>query len=136
MASKIAAENRKLNISDCMADKTEIARVKHTFLWSWNAMETKRITICCPIKKFAEIFKIASKMAAENRKLNISDCMADKTEISSANHTFLWSRNAMETKLITICRPITKCAEMFKMAPKMAAENRQLNISDCMADET
>ena len=27
-------------------------------------------------------------MAAENRKLNISDCMADKTEIRSAKHTF------------------------------------------------
>ena len=42
------------------------------------------------------------QMAVENKKLNISDCMADKTEIPSAWHTFLWSRNAMETKLIAI----------------------------------
>ena len=45
-------------------------------------------------------------MAAENRKLNISDCMTDKTEISSAKQTFLWSRNAMETTLITIGCPL------------------------------
>ena len=41
---------------------------------------------------------MASNMAAENRKLNISDCMADKTEIPRAKHTFLWSRNAIENK--------------------------------------
>ena len=68
-------------------------------------METKLITICCPITKFAEIFKMASKIAAENRQLNISECMADETEIPSAKHTFLWSRNALEAKLITICCP-------------------------------
>ena len=73
-------------------------------------METKLITICRPITKFAEIFKMASKMAAENKKLNIFDYMVDKTEIPSAKHTFLWSRNAKETRRITICFPITKCA--------------------------
>ena len=31
MASKVAAGNRKLNISDCMTDKTEIPKAKHTF---------------------------------------------------------------------------------------------------------
>ena len=73
---------------------------------------------------------MASKMAVENRKLNISDCMADKTKFPSAQNSFLWSIIAMETKLITICFPITKFAEIFKMAFKMAAENRKLNISD------
>ena len=62
-----------------MADKTKIPSAQHTFMWSRNAMETKLITICWPIKKFAEIFKMASKMVAENRKLNISDCTAKKT---------------------------------------------------------
>ena len=37
-----------------MADRTEIPSAKHTFLWSRNAMETKLITICCPILKFSE----------------------------------------------------------------------------------
>ena len=106
MASKIDAENRKLNICDCMADKTEIPRAKHTFLWSGNAMETTLITICRPIIKFAEIFKMASEMAAKNRKLNLSDCMANKTEIPSAKHTFLWSRNTLETRLITNFAPL------------------------------
>ena len=73
-------------------------------------METKLITVCRPNTKFAEIFKMVSKMAAENRKLNIFDCMTDKTEIPSAKHTFLRSKNAMETNRITICCPITKCA--------------------------
>ena len=72
----------------------------------------------------ADICKMASKMAAGNRKLNISDFMADKTEIPSARHTFLWSRNVMETNLNTICFPITKFAEIFKMTSNMAAENR------------
>ena len=71
---------------------------KHTFLLSRNAMETKLITVFLPIIKFAEIFKMASKMAAENRKFKISDCGADKTEISSAEQNFLWSRNALETR--------------------------------------
>ena len=78
-------------------------------------METKLITKCCPLTKFAEISKIASKMAAENRKLNISDCMAGKTEIPSAKHTFVWSSNAMETKLITICCPITQFAPIIDL---------------------
>ena len=64
-------------------------------------------------------------MAAENIKFNISDYMADKTEILSAKHSFSWSRNAMETKLITICYPITTFAEIFKMASTMAANNRK-----------
>ena len=86
MASKMAAETRKFNISDCMAEKTEILKTKHTVLWSRNAMEPKLITICRPITHFAEIFK----MAAENRKLSIPDCMADKTHIPSAKHAFVW----------------------------------------------
>ena len=99
-------------------------------------MEAKLITICHPITKIAEIFNMASKMAAETRKLNISDCRADKTEISSDKHKFWWSRNALETKLITICHSITKLVEtLFKMASK-TAENRKLNISECMADKT
>ena len=109
IASKMAAESRKCNIFDCMVDKTEIPSAKHTFLWSRNTFETRLITICCPITKFAEIVKMASKMAAENRQFNISDCMTDKTEIPSAKHTFLWSRNAMETKRITML-PIAKFA--------------------------
>ena len=129
MACKMAAENRKLNISDCMADKTEISRVKYTLVWSRNTMETKLITTSRPITKLSEIFKMESKMAAENTKLNITDCMADKTEISSAKHTFLWSRHTLQTKFNTICCPITKSAEIFKMASKMADENRKLNIS-------
>ena len=72
------------------------------------------------------MFKMACKMAAENRKLNISDCMADKTEISRVKYTLMWSRNTMETKLITTCRPITKLAEIFKMESKMAAENTKI----------
>ena len=59
-------------------------------------METKLITICFPITKFADIVKIAFKMAAENEKLNIyiSDYIADQTEIPSAKHILLWPRNA------------------------------------------
>ena len=102
MASKIATDNRKLNISDCMADKTEIQSDKNKFLWSRHALKTKLIAICCPIAKFAEIFKMAFKTAADNRKLNISDSMADKTEIPSAKHAFLWSRHAFEITLITM----------------------------------
>ena len=118
-----------------MADKTEIPRAKHTLLWSGNAMKTILITIYRPITKFAEIFKMASKMAAENIQFNISDCKADKTEIPRAKHTFLWSGNAMKTKLIIIYRTITKFVEIFKMASNMATENRKLNISDCIADK-
>ena len=67
----------------------------------------------------AEILKMASKMAAGNRQVNISDCMADKTEIPSAKHKFLWSRHALKTKLFAICCPIAKFAEIFKMAFKI-----------------
>ena len=86
-----------------MADETEIPSANHTFLCSMNAMERKLITICCPITNFAEIFKMASKMAAENRKFNISDCMQTKQKFQVLSILFLWSRNAMETNLITIC---------------------------------
>ena len=131
MAFKMAAENRKFNISDYMAYKTEIpSKCSAYILWSRNAIETKPITICCPITKFAEMFKMGSKMAAENRKFNISDSMADKTEIPRAKHTFLWSRNAMETKLITICCLVTKFPELFKMTFNMADEYRKFNISN------
>ena len=130
----MADENREFNISGCLADKTEIPNARHTFLWSKNAMETKLVTVCFPTTKFAEIFKMAFKIAAENRKLNISDFMADKTEIASAQHTFLWSSIAMETKPITMFSQ--KFAELFKMASKMAAENRKFNISDYIADKT
>ena len=82
-------------------------------------METQLITICCPITKCAEIFKMASKMAAENRKLNVSDCMADKTEIPSAQHTFLWSRNTMETNLITTCCPLKNLQRYSRWRPRL-----------------
>ena len=107
MASKMTAENSKSNISDCTADKTEIPRANHTFMWSGNAMKTMLITVCGPVTKCAGIFKMASMMAAENIKLNISDCMTDRTEIPSAKHTFSWKRNALETRLITICCPLS-----------------------------
>ena len=96
MASKMAAETDNL-ISPTVWQIKKILSAKHTFLWSRNALETKLITICCPITKFAEIFKMASKMAAEKRKLNISYCMAEKAEMPSTKHTFLWSMNAIET---------------------------------------
>ena len=51
-------------------------------------METRLITICWSVTKFAEILKMASKMATEKRKWNISGCMADKTEIPSAKIQF------------------------------------------------
>ena len=124
----MAAENRKFNISDCITGETEILSTKHTFLWSRNAMETMLITTCCPVTY--RVFKIASKVAAGNRKLNISDCLADKFRNCKCKAYILWSRNALETKLITLCCPITEFAEIFKMASKMAAENRTLNIFD------
>ena len=93
-----------------MADTTEIPSAKQKFVWSRHALKIKLITIFCPTTRFPDILKMASKMAAENRKLNITYCMADKTEIPCAKRTFLWSRNAMETKRITICCPITKFA--------------------------
>ena len=99
-------------------------------------METKLTTICSPVTKSAKIFKMAFKMAAENRKFNISDCMLDKTDIPSAKRTLLWSRNAMETKLITICFPITKFAVIIQDGVQDGCRKRKLNISDCMADKT
>ena len=42
-----------------------------------------------PITKFVEIFKMASKIAAENRNFNNSDCMAEKTEIPTAKQKLL-----------------------------------------------
>ena len=114
----MATANMKLNISDCMADKTEIASSKHTFFWSRNALETRLITICCPLPHLQRYSRWRSRWLPKTGRFNSSDCMAETTEILRAKHTFLWSRNAMETKLITIRRPITKFAEIFKMASR------------------
>ena len=60
-----------LYISDCMADRTdrtEIPSAKHTLLWSRNAMETKVITICCPITKFAHTKLVCTNLIISSDK--------------------------------------------------------------------
>ena len=44
--------------------------------------------------------------------------MADKTDIPSDKHTFLWSRNAMETKLITISCPLQNLQRYSRWRPR------------------
>ena len=77
MSSKMADENRQLNISDCIADKSEIPNANAYIFVVKECNGNNANYNMLPITKFTEIFNMAFKMAAENRKWNISDCMAD-----------------------------------------------------------